>query len=658
MTKVLIYGRQSSGDDERSESVELQLRKLHEVADREQWDVVADYTDLNVSGKCYPTGTDAEALAEVDEAFQQWYKDQTRATKFREGLGELLKKLSGIDYVMVWDITRLMRPITGSHLESFIVQKLKNHQVKVWQFDGGIVDFSSFETNLLVAITSRINDNQIAIGRKKSMAALKALKDKGMMASGKAPIGYKWVGKHRFEIVPEEAEQVKYAYGAVLKGINYATIVKQINDMRGIPVGKGLANGKGLIMQPSLMRMLANPIYAGLMYDSEHNLIPMIAGQYEPLISEADWRAVQVKIQPHRQGHTKSYLYGLTGLVRCGYCGRGMSIASTLPWDGGLHHAGEYTPHIGAERVHRYTCPRNAGAKDHKECQHSSIKYSAYPVPRIGTEPVEHPIETERFRAHCQKYRGILGTEPTQMEAQGIYEGIMPLLALELIEIVREQANHDTLKGKLDKVRYDLMQRQKSRGDLLDLVRDGVADMSDVKPRLETIRKEETALKAEEADLRKKLATSEHDAQQKVYAELVDIQNGTLHPSIYKELAHRVIDHIDAFASCVVVYLKNGKQIKIERVCKGSVYGMPQSRLDVIPLHNGTFRLEVTYYYKTCFDAHPDDEAETIYDDGALKVITRGRNRLAGTGNQSRLGRVVLARLKTLEKDRELGLLG
>ena len=139
--KVHLYGRQSSGDDEKSESVDLQLARLKALAASRGWDVAGEYSDLDISGKCYPDTTDAVAMSRLDDAFNEWASG--RRDIYRKGLGELFSRLDEADAILVWDITRLMRPLRGSHLESYIVQTLKKHNVKVIQLYGGEVDFSS-----------------------------------------------------------------------------------------------------------------------------------------------------------------------------------------------------------------------------------------------------------------------------------------------------------------------------------------------------------------------------------------------------------------------------------------------------------------------------------------------------------------------------------
>ena len=72
----------------------------------------------------------------------------------------MLGVLKNVDYVLLDDFTRLMRPLPASYLESHVVQKLKSAGVKVWCVKGGITDLSNFADNLVASLISQINAEQ------------------------------------------------------------------------------------------------------------------------------------------------------------------------------------------------------------------------------------------------------------------------------------------------------------------------------------------------------------------------------------------------------------------------------------------------------------------------------------------------------------------
>jgi site-specific DNA recombinase len=72
-----------------------------------------------------------------------------------------------------------------------------------------------------------------------------------------------------------------------------------------------------------VLRLLHSPVYYGRMVYAGVNA----QGKHEPLVSEADWRAVQARL-PHKvtapRPARQQYAYLLTGMIRCD-CGAAMS---------------------------------------------------------------------------------------------------------------------------------------------------------------------------------------------------------------------------------------------------------------------------------------------------------------------------------------------
>ena len=87
MKKAVIYTRQSSGDDDYSESVEIQKKNCLALAKQRNIEIIGEYQDLNSSGKLYPTGF--EELAAKDVCYQNWLKDVSSRKTARNGLGEV-----------------------------------------------------------------------------------------------------------------------------------------------------------------------------------------------------------------------------------------------------------------------------------------------------------------------------------------------------------------------------------------------------------------------------------------------------------------------------------------------------------------------------------------------------------------------------------------
>ena len=75
--KAVIYARQSSGKEEESESIALQIEMCRELARKHNIDVIGEFHDANTSGRLYPEG--AEDVMQLDIAYQKWCKKIGRA---------------------------------------------------------------------------------------------------------------------------------------------------------------------------------------------------------------------------------------------------------------------------------------------------------------------------------------------------------------------------------------------------------------------------------------------------------------------------------------------------------------------------------------------------------------------------------------------------
>ena len=96
---AVIYARQSSGSDDYSESVAVQIANCRKLARQQNIEILEIISDLNVSGKTYPAGW--ENLATADRAFQNWAANNSSGKMFRSGLGKVMKLLDHINCIIV-----------------------------------------------------------------------------------------------------------------------------------------------------------------------------------------------------------------------------------------------------------------------------------------------------------------------------------------------------------------------------------------------------------------------------------------------------------------------------------------------------------------------------------------------------------------------------
>lgn len=355
---VYVYLRQSSGDEERSISCEQQKANCQHIADLKKLFVDGVYQDLNTSGRLYWSG--AENLAEMDFVYQSWINETKKKNKFRVGLGNLFAVLKKKDIIIVDDITRLYRPLTNSYLESALIQFLLSKEIKIFTVKNGELNLNSFNDTLINALQNRINDNQLALQRKKSMDSFKRLKDSGEhLQAIPTTWGYRGTGrKFEVEVVEEEAKFVKHIFKAYINGDSVYKIVRDLNIAFHTHT------------TPKTIRdIVARPLYAGYYYNSNGELIKAKEIEGKEIIDFNTWKEANDILQKRRtfKSPMKKNTYFFNGITKCGVCGSILSIVINNKIYYALrckrHMTTEYPPckvSIGLNSVFKYGLGMNA----------------------------------------------------------------------------------------------------------------------------------------------------------------------------------------------------------------------------------------------------------------------------------------------------------
>lgn len=482
--KAYIYSRQSSGLEDTSESVELQIEKCQELAFSENISVIGVAKDLNTSGKTYPTG--AEQIASIDISFQTWYKEQTGHKMFRDGLGEVIKHLADIDYIIVYDITRLYRPINGSHLESYINQLLIFHNVKVMTVNNGILDVGSFNDSIITALQNRINHEHIALCRKKSIAAMNKLRDSGIYCNGGKAFGITYVGNKKFEIDSRKAEVVKYIFQQIAQYTPYLQIIRYINRHYADCFKK-------CCYESNLYHIAGNPIYAGYMYNTSKELIKNIQMDGKEIISFELWKKVQdimavKRKEPHKGKHN---WLPFSGLLFDGYSNS------------------KLVSRIDKGKIFYFPNIKNLN-----------------PDVQIGGS-VYFNIDKKQYT--------------------GIYQAIIPVLILAFKQRVEKAEKLEARRKEIEKYHVELENMRKKEKDLTQKYMDGLIDNDIFDEALLTHKKrksELSALIAETATFKSVDRNSMLFAQWSEYTALV---NGDILPQQYEILLKETIKKIIVF---------------------------------------------------------------------------------------------------------------
>ena len=163
--------------------------------------------------------------------------------------------------------------------------------------------------------------------------------EQGIPNGHKAPYGYEWDGEI-FRIIPDQGEVVKEIYRRYLAGESAYAIAKSLAE-RGVTGQMGKP-----IEQSTVKEILTSRSYTGTQvlqknyFTAAHvrkrnkGELPMylVDEMFEPLVSEEDYeKAVEIR-QQRAENHPNNHreLTVFSGLVKCGYCGRGVSRRTSM----------------------------------------------------------------------------------------------------------------------------------------------------------------------------------------------------------------------------------------------------------------------------------------------------------------------------------------
>lgn len=486
--KAYIYARQSSTDNEEySESVEVQIIHCQKLAESMNIDVIGIERDINSSGKLYPTGY--EELAKKDIIYQNWLKSASTRKTSRDGLGHMFQSLGDIDYIIVDDYTRLARPLTGSFLDAFITQMLFANGVKILTVKSGEIDLNSFNDSLITVIQNIINDNQIAIQRKKSKDGLKRLLDNGVNKQGIGRVlGFRSTGrKHEIEPIERELEVVKFIYKKFLEGVAINEIARFLNDEFPDVFCKTKVDRQ--IVRKTLIR----PFYCGYIFDSNGQLIKSEQVYQYACISFEDWSKIQ-KIFEHRKigiVRPKKVWLPCSGYVYCGKCGNRMIS----------HHCGGRSPY--------YTCQWHL------------------------------PTRREPCRGNLSVSNNNTGF------ALGLNEAISPLLIIGAIEKLKQYKLDNKIQEELEKSKIELNNLLLREKKITEMFLNGILDESNAENTLKDISNKKNTLKHDiiikEAQID---SSTDEEADRKLFRRVVagDITHGEWEDLFRKSIKKILID--------------------------------------------------------------------------------------------------------------------
>ncbi|NAS19407.1 recombinase family protein [Clostridium butyricum] len=313
MTRAAFYGRFSS-NNQREESIDAQSRATKEFAQKNGYEIVAEYADKAKSG-----------TSDKRPEFLQMIKDAEKGN---------------FECIIVHKLDRFSRDKYDS---ASYKRKLKQYGVR------------------LISVTERLDDSPESIilesviegmaeyfSKNLARETLKGLKEnayKTMHTGGLPPLGYDVDSDKKYILNPREAESVKLIYEMCIAGSSRSEIINELNE-------RGFKTKVGTIFKTnSIHSILTNEKYTGVYvynktakkdafgkrnghaYKDESEII-RIEGGMPAIVSKEDFEKVQeiLKLRKKKPGSNKAKEnYLLTGLIRCGCCNK--------PYQGNRRHA-------------------------------------------------------------------------------------------------------------------------------------------------------------------------------------------------------------------------------------------------------------------------------------------------------------------------------
>lgn len=203
--RVAAYCRVSSDSADQLHSYAAQIRAYTDlIRQHDGWELVDIYADEGLTGTC-----------------------MDKREEFRRLLSDCSK--GKIDKVLVKSISRFARN-TRDCLAS--LRELKSLGVSV-RFEQENIDTETLTTELMVSVSGSLAQQEsVSISENMRMSYQRRMQ-RGEFITCKAPFGYRLVDGKRLEIIPEEAEVVRWMFDAYLNGkssyqISYVLTEKKI----------------------------------------------------------------------------------------------------------------------------------------------------------------------------------------------------------------------------------------------------------------------------------------------------------------------------------------------------------------------------------------------------------------------------------------------
>lgn len=610
--RAVIYARTSGDDNDlkniaanligssptsnaRSVSIAEQIRLCRNICERNGYQIVGEFQDLDISGRTYPKG-----FSIPDPAFDDYFANYIKRPSKRErvNLGRLLEN-KAFDVIVVRDIFRLLRPAFQSHLGNHLWQMFSKRRITLHAVDAGEIDSSRFDQYMLLNLQLQIADQAKRQEVEASRRSLKAKKDAGFLASNGTCFGFRSVPGKSQTVEPVEAELkiVRLIFKKYLAGMPALQIAKMLNDDLRVKTMKGK-----MWNVHNVSRILQRPAYCGMRPDSSGRLIQHQVYPHgeNAIISEKDFQRVQASFEKRkrfeirtqndlererRQDSNNKPLKGgsrlgtskrgvirpFSGLLKCGCCGKHLSPLSVINK--------YYSDEIPVRTIH-YICPVSYSTKrpEFADCSKVRIK-EEYPKDSLN-----------------------LGITPN---GNGLIEALFPLLFHgQILRLIREKQGTEHLVEIRDRYQSELDRLEKHQDDLF-----GMKERNEIDD--ESFRQGIQRAATRRNELKQRISGAESELAKMSNYGLTVPQKAFLDPEemprdVMRELAHETFEEIIVFPDHITVRLKarnpDGKihYFEIPRIRNRNVRGLPfwKGRINTPELNAKTV-IGITYFLKS-----------------------------------------------------------
>jgi site-specific DNA recombinase len=302
--KAVLYGRVSSDKQDVDLSISAQLKNLRDYAARNGYTVVREFVDEAESGRT------ADRPA------------------FREMVAMARHSPSPFDAVLVWKYSRFARSREDSIVYKTMLRKSGIQVISITE------PFEDTPTGrLLEAMIESLDEFYSANLGEEIVRGLRESASRGFYLHNRPPYGYRKVkvkdgGKERprLEIEPDQVKVVASIFTGIIEGKGLKEIVKELNH-NGVPGPDGKTWGK-----TTLHKILTNEAYTGTLVwgrTSKRNLEPVrVADAWPAIIDRDTFNNVRGKLSSRSPARLNprqlSSRYLLSGLARCGHCGKSL----------------------------------------------------------------------------------------------------------------------------------------------------------------------------------------------------------------------------------------------------------------------------------------------------------------------------------------------